>query len=89
MYSKLSRRRCAQEFLASFRLLREIYEDEYSDDERFLFKPSFGPKYPRTKHQEFVEYFKEGVKIADITANLEVLFLKRVNIINIPGQCIL
>ena len=78
MYSKLSKRRCAQELLA--------YKDEYSDDERFLFEPSFGPKYPRTKHQEFMEYLKEGVKIADITAK-KVEFQKRVNII--PGQCVL
>ena len=68
MYSKLSRRRCAQEL-----------------DEGFLFEPTFGPKYPRTKHQEFVKYFKKGVKIAHITAKVE--FQKRVNII--PGQCIL
>lgn len=77
MYSKLSKRRCAQELLA--------YEDEYSDDERFLFEPSPGLKHPRTKHQEFVKYLKDGVKIADITAKVE--FQKRVNII--PGQCIL
>ena len=86
MYSKLSKRRCAQELLA--------YEDEYSDDERFLFEPSFGPKHPRTKHQEFMEYLKEGVEIADITAKkvefqkrVKVEFQKRVNII--PGQCVL
>ena len=88
MYSKLSRRRCAQELPACSRLLRETYEDEYSDDEyteRFLFKPSPGLKHPRTKHQEFMKYLEEGVKIADITAKVE--FQKRVKIIQ--GQCIL
>ena len=83
MYSK---KRCAQELFASFGSPRETCKDKYSDDKyRFLFEPSPGLKHPTTKHQEFVEYFKEEVKIANITAKVD--FQKRVNII--PGQCIL
>ena len=57
-----------------------IMTGEYT--KRFLFNPNPGWKHPTVKHQEFVRYFKIGVDIANVTA--EVYFQQMLHIT--PGQ---